>query len=265
MVARAFRVVSVPGIGEIESGDDLASIIGDAIEHYILDGDIVVVTSKVVSKAEGRMISAEDREDAITRETVRVVAEKHWPGGSTRIVENRLGLIQAAAGVDASNTPEGTVLLLPADPDATARELCVALRARFGMRLAVVITDTMGRPWRLGQTDVAIGSAGLRVLDDLSGAEDTFGRKLKVTSAAIADEVAGAANLVAGKTTHCPVTLVQGLEEYMIDDLDAHSGYACARDLIRPAGEDLFSVGTQEAYEQGRIAGAEAARAECCP
>ncbi len=253
--ARELRVLSMPGIGEIDAGDDLVSTIGEAIAETVRDGDIIVVTSKVVSKAEGRFAAADDREDAIARETVRIVAEKHWLGGSTRIVENRLGLIQAAAGVDASNTPEGTILLLPEDPDATAQALCTALRSRFEARLAVVITDTMGRPWRLGQTDVAIGSAGLRVLDDLKGVSDNFGRELQVTSAAIADEIAGAANLLAGKITRCPVTIVRGIGEFVLDSIEAAQPNSRARDLLRPVIDDLFHTGAREAYEQGRAAG----------
>lgn len=255
-----FTVRSVPGIGEIVPGDDLAMIIGDAIASTVDEGVVVVVTSKIVSKAEGRIVSAEDRADAIARETVRVVAEKHWFGGSTRIVENRLGLVQAAAGVDASNTPEGTVLLLPEDPDRSAFDLCGAFRNRFGLHVGVIITDTMGRPWRLGQTDVAIGAAGVLVLDDLSGATDDFGRPLHVTSAAIADEIAGAANLVAGKTSRCPVTLVHGLGGYVLDDLERARANSTARELIRDAADDLFRIGAREAYEEGRRAGIDEAR-----
>lgn len=255
MAATTFTVESVAGIGEIGSGDDLATIIGDAIAPSVEEGIVVVVTSKIVSKAEGRVVSAADRDAAIARETVRVVAEKHWTGGSTRIVENRLGLVQAAAGVDASNTPEGTVLLLPEDPDRSAFDLCRAFRDRFGLHVAVIITDTMGRPWRLGQTDVAIGSAGLRVLDDLGGATDDFGRALHVTKAAIADEIAGAANLVAGKTSRCPVSLVHGLGGYVFEDLDRAQENSTAQELIRDAADDLFRVGAREAYEEGRRAG----------
>src|SRR5690606_38549862 len=158
------------------------------------------VASKVVSKAEGRVLAAADREAAITAETVRVVARRERPGGPPlRIVENRLGLVMAAAGVDASNTPAGTVLLLPEEPDASARALPAALAARFGVRLAVVVTDTAGRPWREGLVDVAIGAAGLRVLDDLRGRTDAHGRPLVATVTAVADEVAAASELVRGK------------------------------------------------------------------
>jgi len=265
--AAQFSVESISGIGEIVGGDDLSTIIGDAIAGSVRDGDVVVVTSKIVSKAEGRVVAAENRQTAITAETVRVVAEKHWPGGSTRIVENRLGLVQAAAGVDASNTPEGTVLLLPEDPDRTALAICGALRERFSLRLGVIITDTMGRAWRIGQTDVAIGSAGVAVLDDLQGTTDDFGRELAVTNAALADEIAGAANLVAGKTSRNPVTLVHGLGHLVTDEATfasvcagSHAGPR-ARDLIRSADDDLFRVGAREAYEAGYRAGLEAGAA----
>ena len=223
----------------------------------------MVITSKIVSKAEGRVVAASDREAAITAETVRLVAEKRHPGGSTRIVENRLGLVQAAAGVDASNTPEGTVLLLPEDPDGSAHSICVALRERSGMTLGVIITDTMGRPWRIGQTDVAIGAAGVTVLENLHGTTDDFGRELAVTNAAVADEIAGAANLVAGKTTRNPVTLVHGLGHLVLDSgaFQGAQDLPLARDLIRSPEDDLFRLGTRESYEEGFAAGAQSASA----
>ena len=153
-----FSVEALEGIPEIVAGDDLATIIGDAIERSssgLQPGDILAITSKIVSKAEGRTVRAPAREDAIAAETVRVVATRTHPGGLTRIVENRLGLVLAAAGVDSSNTPYGTVLLLPRDPDASAVLLAQALRDRFDAAVGVVITDTLGRPWRVGQTDAA--------------------------------------------------------------------------------------------------------------
>jgi len=177
------QVWAVPGIPEIVAGDDLALLIGDAVDG-LEDGDILAITSKIVSKAEGRLIEAHDREDAITAETVRLVATR----GTTRIVENKLGLVLAAAGVDSSNVPDGHVLLLPDDPDASALAIATALRARFGVDLGVLVTDTLGRPWRQGQTDVAIGAAGVRVLDDLRGSTDTNGRLLEATVGAVGDE-----------------------------------------------------------------------------
>lgn len=244
----------VPGMGEVRPGDDLAALVGDALAAdaadrpatALRDGDVLVVTSKVVSKAEGRVVHAADREAAITAETVRVVATREHPGGVTRIVENRLGLVMAAAGVDASNTPDGTVLLLPADPDATARALRSALSERFGVRLGVLVTDTAGRPWRQGQTDIAIGAAGVRVLDDLRGSTDTHGRPLQVSMAAVADEIAAAAELVKGKATGRPVAVVRGLAHVVT----AEDGPG-ARVLVRTGPDDMFAEGTAEAYARG--------------
>lgn len=274
-------IFGIGGLPEFVAGDDLAQIIGDAVslgtvstgairlptlstgtipiqrapgstpatepEGSILqDGDILAVTSKIVSKAEGRQIIAADREDAITAETVRIVATR----GHTRIVENRLGLVLAAAGVDASNTPDGTVLLLPVDPDATAHHLASTLRTRLGVRIGIIITDTIGRPWRNGQVDIAIGAAGIRVLDDLRGQVDTNGRPMDVTVQATADELASAADLIKGKTTGMPVAIVRGLA-HLVGDL-AEPG---ARSVVRPSDEDLFRLGSREAYELGYRAG----------
>jgi len=243
-------VFPVADLPEFAAGDDLVGIICDSIGSILHDGDIIAVTSKIVSKAEGRQRVADDREDAITEETVRVVATREYPGGTTRIVENRLGLILAAAGVDASNTPVGIILLLPVDPDASALALCTALRARFGVAVGVVITDTLGRAWRQGQTDVAIGAAGLRVLDDLRGSTDSSGRRLDATIAAVADEIAGAADLVKGKATGMPVAVVRGLG-HLVTELTEPG----ARSLVRPAAEDMFRQGTDEAWREGYQAG----------
>lgn len=247
---------AVDGIPEITEGDDLASLIGEAIERCgsgstaLLDGDIVVVTSKIISKAEGRSVVARDREDAITAETVRVVATRAHGGGVTRIVENRLGIVGAAAGVDASNTPDGTVLLLPVDPDLSARDLCLAWRARFGVTIGVIVSDTLGRAWREGQTDVAIGAAGVRVVDDLRGSLDASGRQLDVTLAAVADEIAGLTDLVKGKASGLPVAVVRGLSR-LVSGLDAPG----ARSLTRTGPTDMFRLGTDEAIKEGYAAG----------
>ncbi|MCY7325472.1 MAG: coenzyme F420-0:L-glutamate ligase [Microbacteriaceae bacterium] len=244
---------AVAGIPEIVAGIDLAAVIGDAIsrtEEGLADGDILSVTSKIVSKAEGRSVAAEDREDAITAETVRIVATREFPGGVTRIVENRQGLVLAAAGVDSSNTPDGTVLLLPLDPDASARALCGAIRTRFGVRVGVIITDTLGRAWREGQTDVAIGAAGVRVIDDLRGSTDAGGRALNVTLPAVADEIAGATDLVKGKAAGLPVAIVRGLG-HLVSGFDEPG----ARALVRPAAQDMFRLGSDEAYARGYAAG----------
>jgi coenzyme F420-0:L-glutamate ligase/coenzyme F420-1:gamma-L-glutamate ligase len=253
--ARRLTAWTIAGIPEVASGADLAVLIGDALdaaplEDRLRDGDLVVVTSKIVSKAEGRFVQADDREDAITAETVRVVATREFPGGVTRIVENRLGIVGAAAGVDASNTPQGTVLLLPVDPDASARVLRAALQTRFGVRVGVLITDTLGRAWRQGQTDVAIGAAGVRVLDDLRGSSDSFGRRLDVTSPAVADEIAALTDLVKGKSSGLPVAVVRGLAHF-VDDGDAPG----ARTLVRTGPTDMFRLGTDEALAEGRAHG----------
>lgn len=253
---RAVRMSAwvVPGIPEIVSGIDLVEVIavaliadsGDWATGGLEDGDILTVTSKIVSKAEGRSVKAADREQAITEETVRLVASREHPNGVTRIVENRLGLVMAAAGVDSSNTPDGMVLLLPLDPDATARHLCVGLRERFGRRFGIVITDTVGRPWRKGQADIAIGAAGIRVLDDLRGTVDASGRALAVSVTAVADELAAATDLVKGKAGGFPVAVVRGLAQY-VGDLDAPG----ARSLVRTGPDDMFRLGTKEAWLAG--------------
>lgn len=242
-------VWAVEGLPEIAPGDDLARLIGDAV-GALEEGDILAVTSKIVSKAEGRILQAADREAAITAETVRVVATR----GPVRIVENAWGQIMAAAGVDASNTPGGTVLLLPADPDASARRICLALRERFGIRLGVVLTDTFGRPWREGQTDVALGAAGVRVLDDLRGTRDSAGHVLNATQPAVGDEIAAAADLVKGKANGTPVAVVRGLGRYVTDGIDP----AGAQPLVRRGDTDMFRVGSTEAWDEGYRAGLQA-------
>ena len=233
--AGGITVTGVPGLPEIGAGDDLAALITAAVPG-LADGDIVVVTSKVVSKAEGRVIRA-DRADAIGAETVRVVARR----GPTTIAQTRHGLVLAAAGVDESNTAPGTVVLLPEDPDSSARLLRKALREQAGAAVGVLITDTMGRPWRTGQTDTAIGAAGLAPLRDHRGEADTFGNPLEVTVAAVADEIAAAADLVKGKTRQIPVAVVRGLAELVT----AADGPGAAA-LVRPAAEDMFRLGAAD-------------------
>jgi len=228
-------VTPVDGLPEITAGADLATLIA-ATATGLADGDIVVVTSKIVSKAEGRVVRA-DREEAIDAETVRVVARR----GPTRIAETRQGLVLAAAGVDASNTPPGTVVLLPEDPDGSARRLRKALQDRLGVRVGVVVTDTLGRPWRTGQTDAAIGAAGVAPLRDYRGTADTFGIALEVTVAAVADEIAAAADLVKGKAERIPVAVVRGLAD-LVTEADGPGAQA----LIRPASEDMFRFGSAD-------------------
>ena len=236
-------VLPVTGLPEVVAGADLAALIAGAVPD-LRDGDILVVTSKVVSKAEGRVASM-TREQAIEAETVRVVARR----GPTTIAQTRHGLVMAAAGVDESNTAPGTVVLLPADPDESARRLRKALldkagqdeAGQAGLRLGVVITDTMGRPWRAGQTDTAIGAAGVLPVRDLRGQTDTFGNVLEVTVAAVADEIAAAGDLVKGKARGIPVALVRGLGELVTEE-DGPG----ARAIIRSADEDMFRYGSAD-------------------
>jgi len=231
-------VLPVTGLPEITAGADLARLIAEAALDGpgLTDGDILVITSKIVSKAEDRVVSA-DRDTAIRAETVRVVARR----GPTTISQTRHGLVLAAAGVDASNTRPGTLVLLPLDPDRSAEALRKAIGARVGVRVGVIITDTMGRPWRAGQTDTAIGAAGVTPLRDHRGQPDTFGMVLEVTVAAVADEIAAAADLVKQKTTGVPVAIVRGLAGLVTDA--AGPGAAA---LIRPAEDDMFRLGTAD-------------------
>ncbi|MFJ6294919.1 coenzyme F420-0:L-glutamate ligase [Streptomyces griseoviridis] len=243
-----YRVWAPSGMPEVRAGDDLAKLIA-AAEPGLADGDVVLVTSKIVSKAEGRIVEAADREAAIDAETVRVVARR----GTLRIVENRQGLIMAAAGVDASNTPAGTVLLLPVDPDASARAIRDGVRDALGVRVGVVVTDTFGRPWRSGLTDVAIGAAGVRVLDDLRGGTDAYGNPLSATVVATADELAAAGDLVKGKAAGRPVAVVRGLPHVVTDagaDADTDDADDGARAMVRGARDDMFRLGTSEAVRQ---------------
>ena len=231
-------VLPVTGLPEITAGADLAALIADAAAAGpgLVDGDILVVTSKIVSKAEDRVIAG-DRDEAIRAETVRVVARR----GPTTISQTRHGLVLAAAGVDESNTEPGTLVLLPVDPDGSADRLRKAIGERAGVRLGVVITDTMGRPWRAGQTDTAIGAAGVTPLRDHRGQTDTFGNPLEVTVAAVADEIAAAADLIKQKTTGIPVAVVRGLPDLVTDS--AGPGAAA---IIRPAEEDMFRLGAAD-------------------
>ncbi|BDI21838.1 coenzyme F420-0:L-glutamate ligase [Herbiconiux sp. L3-i23] len=259
-MAERFSVWSVAGIPEVAPGDDLVALLGDAVADDIADGDILVISSKIVSKAEGRLVPAADREQAITDETVRVVATRAYPGGVTRIVENHLGIVQAAAGVDASNVPDGQVLLLPLDPDASARAIAEGIGARLGVSVGVIVSDTLGRAWRVGQTDAAIGAARVRVLDDLRGRTDADGRELSVTMPAVADEIAAAADLVKEKAAGRPVAVVRGLGHLVsAPDADDEPG---ARSLVRVGEQDMFRLGSDEAYDEGYRDGYDAGTAE---
>lgn len=245
---------ALDGIGEISAGSDLVQIISAAAGASLRDGDILVVTSKILSKAEGRFVTADDREAAITSQTVRLVASRTSASGhTTRIVENPLGIVSAAAGVDASNTPTGTVLLLPEDPDASARTLAAGLREHLGVQVGVLVSDTLGRAWREGQTDHAIGAGGVYVFEDLRGQTDAEGRPLAVTMPCVADELCGAADLVKGKTSRRPVAVVRGRAD-LVGPLDLPG----ARSIPRPVDTDMFRLGTDEAYAAGFAAGRDA-------
>ncbi|GAA0896112.1 MULTISPECIES: coenzyme F420-0:L-glutamate ligase [Streptomyces violaceusniger group] len=275
MTERAsYQVWALPGMPEVRPGDDLAKLIADAATSGglpgLAHGDVLLVTSKIVSKAEGRVVEAADREAAIDAETVRVVARR----GRTRIVETRHGLVMAAAGVDASNTPSGTVLLLPEDPDASARAIRAGLREVLGVEVGIIVTDTFGRPWRNGVTDVAIGAAGVRVLDDLRGGVDAYGNALSATIVATADELAAAGDLVKGKAGGLPVAVLRGLPQVVaFEGLDGAEGAEGsegsegsegaegsdrrgvdedegARALVRGAADDMFRLGTSEAVRE---------------
>jgi coenzyme F420-0:L-glutamate ligase/coenzyme F420-1:gamma-L-glutamate ligase len=228
---RRLEVFAVDGIGEVVEGADLAAIIAP----HVLDGDVVVVTSKVVSKAEGRVLAGE-REQAIRDETVRIVARR----GATSIVETRIGVVMAAAGVDASNVAPGSLVLLPADPDASARRI----RERLGINVAVIVSDTAGRAWRHGQTDLAIGVAGLLPIESFEGRTDHYGNPLAVTAPAVADEIAGFAEVATGKLGNRPVTVVRGLADRVLP-IGEHGPGASA--LVREAGTDMFGLGSREA------------------
>lgn len=243
--------VSAPnGLPEITTGSDLAALVAAACD--LTDGDIVVVTSKVVSKAEGRVRSG-DREDALAEETVRVVARR----GPTVIVRNRLGLTMAAAGIDASNVAAGSIVLLPLDPDASARSLRARLHELTGATVGVIVTDTAGRAWRDGQTDIAIGAAGVRVAEDFAGRVDAYGNDLVVTLPAVADEIAGAADLVQGKLSARPVAVLRGRADLVLPLADDGPG---AGSLVRDEGLDLFAYGAREAVLRALV-GAEDDRA----
>ena len=240
---RRFEVLGVAGLPEVRPGDDVGALVAAACE--LRDGDVVVVTSKLLSKAEGRLVHVPpgtDRESvrlaAVADETVRVVARR----GSTVIAQNRNGLVLAAAGVDASNVRVDEVALLPLDPDASARALRDRLTGLTGCRVAVVVSDTRGRPWRVGQVDLAVGVAGLAPVRDARGTADSHGTVLEVTEIAVADELASAAELVKGKADGIPVAVVRGLD--LPDD-----GRGAAA-LVRPPEQDWFRLGTAEAEQQ---------------
>ena len=244
------RIMGLPGLWEVVPGDDLAALIVQAITASgprIGGGDIFVITQKIVSKAEGRIVKLDSVEpsplaqrwaaahqkdervvEVILRETHRILRMDR----GILITETRQGFVCANAGVDASNAPEGSVTLLPEDPDQSARRLHAQLEKAFGVRLAVIISDTFGRAWREGLVNVALGVAGLAPLLDYRGQPDVFGRALQVTVIAVADELASAAELVMGKTSRVPVAVIQGF--------NYQTAQGSGRELLRPAELDLF-------------------------
>ena len=245
--AARIELLPVTRLPEFRPGDDLAAALA-AAAPWLRDDDVVVVTSKVLSKCEGRIVPAPadpEQRDALRRklidaEAVRVLARK----GRTLITENNLGLVQAAAGVDGSNVGATELALLPLDPDASAAALRTGLHERLGVAVGVIVTDTMGRAWRNGQIDAAIGAAGLTVLHGYAGTHDAHGNELVVTEVAVADEIAAAADLVKGKLAGIPVAVVRGLT--------LRDNGSNARTLLRPGDEDLFWLGTEEALTMGR-------------
>jgi len=255
MTARTSRVTLTPLLGfpEVHKGDNLAGIVLKALQHNgikLIDGDILVVSSKVASKAMGLSAPTARRADVVLSHTVRVVAERMTPSGVTRIVESAAGPVMTAAGVDASNTAdESIVLVLPDDPDAVAADIRNGVESGWAtlsgdhIRVGVVLSDTAGRPWRIGQTDFALGAAGIRVIEDLRGSSDADGRVLSATERCVADEIAAAADLVKDKATGIPAAHIRGLSKY-VRHSESTSG---ARDLVRTGPSDWFGYGTVEA------------------
>jgi coenzyme F420-0:L-glutamate ligase/coenzyme F420-1:gamma-L-glutamate ligase len=248
------EILPVVGIGEIQPGDDLAAVIA-AAAPWLRDGDVLVVTSKIVSKAEGRLVDVPvdgperqaARDEVLTAETAGRVARR----GQTQIVRTHHGFVLASAGIDASNVDASSLVLLPKDPDASARALRAALRERHGRDVAVIISDTMGRPWRTGQVDVALGAAGIDPIHDHRGIVDPYGNELQVTQMAVADELAAAGDLVKGKVSQVPVAVVRGYLAAAEPDDGPGAGA-----LVRDAEQDMFSLGTAEATEAGMRAAA---------
>lgn len=236
----SLQVFGVPGIGEIRPGDDLAEIVCSAVAACgVVAGDVLVVTQKVVSKAENRLEAIDpadplSHKPLVERESVRVLRRR----GDLVISETEHGFVCANAGIDLSNVESGYAALLPVDSDRSARRIRARVRARLDIEVGVIVSDTFGRPWRRGVTDVAIGSAGIRPVVDLRGTTDALGRELHVTEVAVVDEIAGAADLVLGKATGLPVAIVRGCDpEWFVGD-DEHTGVR--QDIVRDPSEDLF-------------------------
>lgn len=233
----SIQILAVVGMPEVVVGDDIAALIATHAPQ-LHNGDVLVVTSKIVSKAEGRLFDG-SRDAAIEAETVRVVAHR----GDTRIVQTRHGFVMAAAGVDASNVAKGEVVLLPLDSDASARRIRDGVFGLLGVNVGVVVSDTFGRPWRVGVTDVAVGFAGVLAFDDLRGVVDPYGNELQVTLTCTVDELAAAADLVKGKLNSVPVAIVRGLGIVLDAESTAAQGISA---VVRPTDDDMFSLGTRD-------------------
>jgi coenzyme F420-0:L-glutamate ligase/coenzyme F420-1:gamma-L-glutamate ligase len=230
-VSGEIRVIPVTGLPEVCAGDDLAGMIAEAAD--LVDGDVLVVTQKVVSKAEDRLVDVDPElghKPIVEAESVRVLRRR----GDLVIAETSHGFVCANAGVDLSNVPDGRAALLPVDSDRSARRIRDALRHRLGLDVAVIVSDTFGRPWRRGVADVAIGCAGLRPIVDLRGTSDALGRELMVTEVAVVDEIAAAAELVMGKAAGVPVAVVRGVDPSWFGD------GSVVEDVVRSPAEDLF-------------------------
>ncbi len=227
------EIFGVEGLPEIKAGEDLARLIAEAAD--LTDGDVVVVTQKIVSKAEGAMVAVDpddplSHKPVVERESVRVLRRR----GDLVISETKHGFVCANAGVDRSNVDADQAALLPDDPDRSARRIRDGIRAKAGVETGVIVSDTFGRPWRRGVADVAIGSAGIRPILDLRGTQDTTGRELQVTEVAIVDELAAAAELVMGKAENIPVAVIRGIDPAWLGPGSIQA------DLIRAPAEDLF-------------------------
>ena len=228
-------IFGLGGIGEVRDGDRLATLIAAAADGSLRDGDVVVVTQKIVSKAEGRLVPVNPEDPAsakalVEQESVRILRRR----GDLIISETAHGFVCANAGIDLSNVPAGYAALLPVDCDRSARRIRDGLRAGLGVNVGVIISDTFGRPWRKGLTDVAIGVAGVAAVVDLRGTTDALGRELQVTEVAVADEIASAAELVMGKSAGIPVAVVRGIDASWLRESSV------ANEIIRPPAEDLF-------------------------
>lgn len=228
-------VIPVVGLPEVRSGDVIAELIAGATE--LATGDVVVVTQKIVSKAEGRVVAVDEshrgagsHRELVEQESVRILRRR----GDLVVSETQHGFICANAGVDVSNVEAGTATLLPVDPDRSARRIRDGLRARAGVEVGVIVSDTFGRPWRRGLVDVAIGVAGIAAIVDLRGTTDTRGRALVSTEVCVADELAGAAEMVMGKSTNIAVAVVRGVDPTWFRESSVRG------EIVRPPAEDLF-------------------------